>query len=140
MRRKCVITDFKTKRINQYTGGRIKDYQIEGYPKGGAIDNMLTNSFVSMNGEYIGDYAKGWYYFRNKLIVCEDYPHGVAIMLKSYLAEQRENDNIMGYVGYTHRGSCLFKLGDKLFNENTVAVIEKRIPKTKNTVNVLFET
>jgi hypothetical protein len=44
--------------------------------------------------------------------VCEDYPKGVSI--------KYEDNQLIGYYGYTHRGGCLFKIGDRLFDSNYV--------------------
>lgn len=131
MSKKTKVTDFKTNRINKLTGGRIMDYQIPDYP---GDDGKLPNSFMSSSGDYISDYAHGWWYVKNNMVVCNDYPHGVAIVLNSYkpkikfknsikdefeswFCEQWENDNLKGYYGYSHRGGQTFKIGDRLFNE-----------------------
>jgi hypothetical protein len=113
--REVKITDFKTKRINSLTGGIISDYKIQDYPAD-IGDGVLRNSFTTKSGLYIGDYATGWWYVKKKLKVCEDYPHGAA--------EFYEDDNLVGYYGYTHRGGCLFKVGDRLFDEKYQPVKE----------------
>lgn len=126
------ITEFKTKRINKFTGGQIKDFQIPDYPND---EGLLTDSFLSLKGEYIGNYDDAWWFFKNNMVVCEDYPNGVAIILNSFklkvkltnalkdkfenwFCEQWENDNLVGYYGYTHRGGQTFKIGDRFFDEN----------------------
>jgi hypothetical protein len=95
----------------------------------------MPNSFLAQDGTYIGDVKEGWKYYTNKLVVCREYPHGVAIKLKTYVpdnkmknsikdpyenyvTEQIENDNVAGYYGYTHRGGQTFKIGDRLFQED----------------------
>lgn len=125
---KIKVTQFKTDRINAFTGGKIEDYQVRDYPAESQSDGLLPNSFISKNGTYMGDYNRGWWYFKNQLLVCDDYPHGVAIQLHQP-ANKLENldnymrdglvsaDDIKGYYGYTHRGGCLFKIGDRLFEE-----------------------
>ncbi len=130
--KKTKVTEFKTKRINQLTGGQIKDYKIPDYPND---EGLLPNSFLSLKGEYIGSYEDAWWFIKNKMVVCDHYPHGVAIRLnslkpkiklrnaikdkfESWFCEQLENDNIVGYLGYTHRGGQTFKIGDRLFDEN----------------------
>ena len=32
--------------------------------------------------KYIGDVKTGWWYYKNRLVVCEKYPIGVAIKTK----------------------------------------------------------
>lgn len=123
------IDQEKVDLINKFTWGKIGDHRND---KG---DFNLTNSFLSQDGSYIGDVKEGWRYYKNNLIVCPEYPHGVAVKLKTYspsnklknsikdpyenyLTEQIENDNVHGYYGYTHRGGTTFKIGDRLFQED----------------------
>jgi hypothetical protein len=113
MAKRIKITDFKTKRINSLTGGKISDFYIPDYPND---EGILTNSFVTKDGFYIGDYATGWWYVKKGMKVCNDYPCGVAMVYKE--------DRLIGYYGYTHRGGCLFKPGDRLFDENYQPVKE----------------
>lgn len=127
--RKITVTDYKTKRINSYTGGKIKDHLIPDYPVSKSDDGMLNNSFISNNGTYMGDYQQGWWYFKNNMVVYPEYPRGVAYVLKQsgkiypYWDEYNETGNIdmsclEGIYGYSHRGGCLFSFGDRLFNED----------------------
>jgi hypothetical protein len=90
--------------INKYTGGIIKDHTF-----GDNNEHSLPNSFLSKDGTYIGDINRGWWYYKNNMKVCDQYPHGVA---------ERYDDegNIIGYHGYSHRGGQTFKLGDRLFD------------------------
>ena len=62
--------------INRFTGGRISSYKLNDYPEDG--DSILPNSFVTLNGDYIGDVRVGWWYYLNEMTICEDYPVGVA--------------------------------------------------------------
>lgn len=134
MNKKVKITDFKTKRINHLTGGKISIFSMPDYPKSKDDDGILTNSFMTLDGTYIGDYAQGWWYVQKNMVVCNDYPHGVSIVLKSNkpkiilknaikdkfesrFCEQWENDNLIGYYGYSYRGGQTFKIGDRLFDE-----------------------
>ena len=125
MARKTKITDFKTKRINQFTGGKIENFTIPDYPKSKGDDGKLPNSFTTKDGVYIDDYARGWWYFRKNLIVCVDYPCGLAILLNkpANKIEGLDVDNpnfkkdVKAYYGYTHRGGQTFKIGDRLFDE-----------------------
>ena len=77
----------------------------------------LPNSFKSKSGIYIGDIERANFYVKNRLKVCEEYPHGVA--------EVHDDNGLIGYYGYSHRGGCLFKIGDRIFNE-------KYIPKKED--------
>ncbi len=71
---------------------------------------VLENSFVSKEGEYIGDFKQAKWYQKHKLKVYEPYAHGVA---EAYT----ENGDLEGYCGYTHRGAQIFRIGDRLFDE-----------------------
>jgi len=122
----------KVASINKYTWGKIGTHHA-GNNK--SDEFTLNDCFLTQDGEFIGDVKEGWRYYKNNMIVCREYPHGVAIVLKTYapdnklknsiedpyenyVAEQMENDNIVGYYGYTHRGGQTFKIGDRLFQEN----------------------
>ena len=70
---------------------------------------VLENSFMSQGGEYIGEFKRAIWYMETRLKVYESYPRGVAIALD-------EDANIEGYVGYTHRGGSIFKIGERLFD------------------------
>lgn len=121
-----ILDPKKVDLINRYTWGEIGTYNFKEF--------KLENSFIH-NGTYIDDARKGWWYFKNKMIVCTEFPNGVAIKLKAYhpnnklknsikdryenyLTEQIENENIDGYYGYSHRGGSIFKIGDRLFQED----------------------
>jgi len=128
MSRETKVTDFKTKRINAFTGGKIDTHYIPDYPKD-CGDGRLENSFIAPDGTYLGDYAQGWWYFKQNMLVCHEYPHGVGIVLKKpakdykYLDSYKTDgivggDDILGYYGYSHRGGQTFKIGDRLFDEN----------------------
>jgi hypothetical protein len=128
----------KVELIEKYTGGVI------GTHKWGDNDNdefVLEDSFLTKDGKYIGNIDTAWFYYTNNLYVCREYPHGVALKLKDYVpyiifhntlkdeyenfvTEQIENDNVKGYYGYTHRGGGLFKIGDRLFDEEYSPVVE----------------
>lgn len=122
-RKKVEITDFKTKRIGKFTGGQIGTHDIPDYPKTKDDDGRLSNSFLSKKGVYIGDYARGWWYFKNSLLVSEDYPHGLAILLidradkiEGLDVENPDPKHIKGYYGYSHRGGNTFAVGDRIFD------------------------
>ena len=108
----------KVELINRHTGGRIATYKIKDYtePDGG----ILPNSFVTLNGDYIGDVRVGWWYYLNNMAVCGDYPVGVA--------EIWEGDEIVAYYGYSHRGGAPFKIGDRLFNPDYKPMVKHYEP------------
>jgi hypothetical protein len=124
-----IIDQEKVDLINKFTWGKIGTHHVGGDK---TEEFTLTNSFLAKDNSYIGDIKEGWKYYKNNFIVCREYPHGVAIKLKTYapesmmknsikdpyekyVAEQMVNDNVVGYYGYTHRGGQLFKIGDRLF-------------------------
>ena len=90
--------------INKHTGGKIG-----GHTFGDNNEHSLPNSFLSKDGTYIGDIDRGWWYYKNNMKVCDQYPRGVA---------ERYDDegNLIGYHGYSHRGGQTFKIGDRLFD------------------------
>lgn len=101
--------------INKYTDGQIAQMEI------GEGDLALPNSFISKTGKYIGDINTAWWYFNNGMTVCDEYPHGVALKWKTASSDKTlisGHDGLLGYYGYTHRGGCLFSIGDRIFDEN----------------------
>ena len=99
-------------KINKYTGGVIKEHSF-----GDTNEYSLPNSFLSKDGEYIGDIERGWWYYKNNMEVCNEYPRGVAkIMNEVTYVNHHLFPEIEGYHGYTHRGGQTFKLGDRLFD------------------------
>jgi hypothetical protein len=126
----------KIKLIEKYTGGVIGTHTF-----GKDDEHTLENSFLTKDGKYIGDINNAWWYYINKFYVCEEYPHGVAIKLKSYeptivltnsigdeyenfVTEQIENDNVEGFHGYSHRGGSTFKIGDRLFDADYMPIVD----------------
>lgn len=107
--------------INEYTGGVI------GTHKWGDNDEfVLENSFLTKDGQYIGNIETAWWYFQNGMTVCEDYPHGVAIVWNTSKSDKTlvsGQDGIEGYYGYSHRGGSIFKMGDRLFEEDYNPVV-----------------
>lgn len=112
--------------IEKATGGKIGTY--EWWVVRGVNENFTTktkpsheediiyhgvleNSFMSQGGEYIGNFDEARWYYETRLKVYEPYPIGVAAALD-------ENGNIEGYVGYTHRGASIFKIGERLFDSS----------------------
>jgi hypothetical protein len=94
--------------IERNTGGMINNYTF-GDTIQEKREQQLPNSFLTKNGEYIGDIERGWWYYKNNMKVCEKYPHGVAECYD-------DAGNLIGYHGYTHRGGQTFKIGDRLFD------------------------
>ena len=112
----------KIELINEYTGGVI------GTHKWGDNDEyVLENSFLTKDGQYIGDIKNAWWYFQNGMTVCEDYPHGVGVVWNTAKSDKTlvsGQDGVKGYYGYTHRGGATFKIGDRLFEEDYNPVVE----------------
>ena len=112
----------KVKLIEKYTDGVI------GTHKWGDNDEfVLENSFLTKEGKYIGSIDRAWWYFNNGMTVCEEYPHGVAIVWNTARLEDtvvNGQDGINGYYGYTHRGGALFTIGDRIFDEKYNPVVE----------------
>jgi hypothetical protein len=98
--------------INKYTGGVIDNHTF-----GDKNEHSLPNSFLSKNGDYIGDIDRGWWYYKNSMMVCDEYPSGVATIVEYYDTYPGE-PLISGYYGYSHRGGQTFKLGDRLFDSS----------------------
>ena len=112
----------KIELIEKYTGGVIGTHKF-----GNEGEYTLENSFLTVDGQYIGDIKTAWWYFQNGMTVCEDYPHGVAIVWKTSKFDKTlvsGQDGIEGYYGYTHRGGSTFKIGDRLFEEDYNPVAE----------------
>jgi hypothetical protein len=122
-----VVSSECIKLITKYTGGKVGTHTFHNG------EHKLPNSFMSNDGTYIGSIDEGWWYYNNNFYVCNEYPHGVAIQLKTYvptivfrnyikddyenfITQQMENYNIEGYYGYSHRGGALFKIGDRVFD------------------------
>jgi hypothetical protein len=129
--RKEICTE-KVKLIEKYTGGLIRRFIGEPYKvlkAGVKLPEMrsteLGDSFVTNDNKYVGDIHNGWWYYKKNLVVTQKHPHGCALKLKKRKEAIIVIDNIKvlditnieGFVGYTRRGSMLFKLGDMLFDE-----------------------
>ena len=90
--------------IQKHTGGKIGSHSF-----GDKNEHTLPNSFLTKDGGYIGDIERGWWYYKNNMKVCNQYPRGVAECYD-------DEGNLIGYHGYTHRGGQTFKIGDRLFD------------------------
>lgn len=121
-------------KICMYTGGTIKTYEwwevrgVNGVFKSSSVPKnkkdivfhgKLENSFMYGN-TYLGDIKAGWWYYQNRLVVCETYPKGVAIKVKKdyWSGDVPYMDSIEGAYGFSHRGGQLFLIGDRLFEND----------------------
>jgi len=112
------ITKEEIQEIERLTGGKIGTHTF-----GPNNEHVLENSFLSPDGTLIGRIDDARWYVKNKLMVDEDYPHGVAAVItpETY---GTENPVIEGMYGYTHRGGNMFRIGDRLFDEKYKPVKE----------------
>lgn len=121
------VTDYKTKKINEFTGGTVGDFKDD---KG-----ILPNAFISPTGVYIGDYSLAWAYYNENMLVCRDMANGVAYKLnkpaKDYplFPNYKETgevdcDCLEGILAFGPIGECIFKIGDRLFDPKYIAVKE----------------
>jgi len=94
--------------IEKYTGGMINNH-VFGNTVQEKREQQLPNSFLAKDGSYVGDIERGWWYYKNNMKICDKYPHGVAECYD-------DEENLIGYHGYTHRGGQTFKIGDRLFD------------------------
>ena len=106
------ITQEEILEIERLTGGKIETYTF-----GPNNENTLENSFLSLDGKYIGDLKLAIWYTKNNMMVDENHPHGVSAIIKP---ETYGTDNpvIDAMYGFTHRGGNKFKIGDRLFDGN----------------------
>ena len=116
-----IVSTDCTKLITKFTGGKVGSHTFHDG------EHTLYNSFLTNNGDYIGNIERGWWYYENNLVVCDDYPCGVAIKLKDnnyfkkfdrtyHSSDLNLDEEVVGYYGYTHRGGALFKIGDRIFD------------------------
>jgi hypothetical protein len=105
------ITEKEIQEIERLTGGKIGTHTF-----GPNNEHVLENSFLSQSGTYIGSIEEARWYVKNKLMVDEMYPHGVAGVIQED-TYGTENPVIEGMFGYTHRGGNMFRIGDRLFDE-----------------------
>ncbi len=110
MKTKIVIDPREIQKIEKLTGGKIGTHTF-----GPKQEHTLENSFLSPDGTYIGDFERAQWYVEQKLMVDEEYPHGVAAVIKAE-TYGTETPEIEGMYGYSHRGGQMFKIGDRLFD------------------------
>lgn len=142
-----VIDERKIAKICNYTGGTIKTYEwweVRGTkgvfkttqkPKNKkdiVYHGVLHNSFM-YGDTYLGNLRTGWWYYKNRLAVCDSNPKGVAIKLKRrVLNTESPNilpENIEGVYGFSHRGGCLFRIGDRIFDASERPFVKDYTPK-----------
>jgi hypothetical protein len=92
------------KLIEANTGLKVKTHVF-----GPNDEYSLPNSVHSPDGVYVGDIEQGWWYYLNDLRSTRNaHPHTAW----SKTTKQ--------WIGYSHRASCAFGKGDKLFDETWV--------------------
>jgi hypothetical protein len=131
--------------IEKFTGGVIDTYrwwEVKGVDgtftshkepankKDVVFAGELPNSFMTREGDYLGGIVEGWWYYKNSFLVCEEFPKGVAVQVSQDFFKDSNRMNfaektafkgdIEGYYGYSHRGGCLFKIGDRLFESDYI--------------------
>ena len=112
------ITKEEIQEIEKLTGGKIGTHTF-----GPNNEHTLENSFLSPDGTYIGNIDEARWYVKNKMMVDEKHPHGVAAVITED-TYGTDNPVIEGMYGYTHRGGNLFKIGDRLFDGKYNAIKE----------------
>lgn len=113
----------KVELIEKYTGGKIGEHRF-----GSESDYCLPNSFLSEDGTFIGGIREAWFYYKNRLIVNQSNPVGVAIKVKKEFFDMKNpasvqnymDEFVEGFYGYTHRGGCIFTKGDRIFDEEYI--------------------
>jgi hypothetical protein len=77
--------------IDRHTGGMINNYAF-GNTIQEKKEQQLPNSFLTKDGDYVGDIERGWWYYKNKMKVCDKYPHGVAEIYDDEDTEDHQDD------------------------------------------------
>lgn len=112
------LDSVKKKLIEDNTGLKFETHRF-GPNNEHSLEDSVVYTDANHNTTYVGDAKLGWYYYNQNLVVCPDYPHGVA----KYVDRSDKAFGFVfdkGYYGYSHRGGQLFKPGDKIFDENWV--------------------
>ena len=104
------ITQEEINEIERLTGGKIGSHTF-----GPNNEHTLDNSLLSPDGTYVGSITEARWYVQNKMMIDEQYPHGVAAVITED-TYGTDNPVIEGMCGYTHRGAQLFRIGDRLFD------------------------
>ena len=139
-----VVSTDCIKLISKFTGGKVGSHTFHDG------EHTIYNSFLTNEGQYIGDIERGWWYYENNLVVCEDYPHGVAIKLKEnnyfkkhdrtyHSSDLNLDGEAVGYYGYTHRGGALFQIGDRVFDNYYLPAASDYTEEEWNEFNSKFQ-
>jgi hypothetical protein len=95
-----VVTPETIKRIELETGLKVYTHKF-----GPNMEYELPNSVHTPDGKYVGSIEEGWWYLQNGLRSTKgSHPH------TAWAKRSKQ------WVGYSHRGSCAFGKGDKLFD------------------------
>ena len=87
-------------RIEKETGLKVYTHKF-----GPNMEYELPNSVHTPDGKYVGSIEEGWWYVKNGLRSTKgSHPHTAWAK------------NTKQWIGYSHRGSCAFGKGDKLFD------------------------
>jgi hypothetical protein len=86
--------------IEKNTGLRVRTHKF-----GTDEEYVLPNSCISPDGVYVGDIETGWWY----------YKHGLR-SIKGTHPSTAWSKETKKWIGYSHRASCAFGKGDKLFD------------------------
>ena len=87
-------------RIEKETGLKVYTHKF-----GPNMEYELPNSVHTPDGKYVGSIEEGWWYVKNNLRSTKgSHPHTAWAK------------NTKQWIGYSHRGSCAFGKGDKLFD------------------------
>ena len=98
-----ILNEGRITEIEVRTGGRLLS-------KGGFI------TFSNKSGKCVGNISRAEWFLRHNLMVCEDH--------QNIIARAFEDGKLIGYVGFSHRGAGIFKIGDRLFEEDYEPVIK----------------
>ena len=113
----------KIYKINIYTGGRIGNHTINHL----GLEIPLKNVFISKDGTQIGNLMTGWWYYKNNLKVCDEYPKNLAIKYDNIHNTTFVNSNkngmakIVGYMVVNLGKNVLFSLGDSIYDETYIS-------------------
>lgn len=89
------------RKIEKETGLKVYTHKF-----GPNLEYELPNSVHTPDGKYVGSIEEGWWYLNNGLRATKgSHPH------TAWSKKTKQ------WIGYSHRGSCAFGKGDKLFDE-----------------------
>lgn len=108
--------------INIYTGGRIANHTVDHL----GLKIPLKDVFISKDGTHIGSLMTGWWYYKNNLKVCDEYPKKIAIKYDNIHnttfanACKHGKAKIVGYMVLNYDKNVLFSIGDMIYDENYI--------------------